>query len=717
VATVVTAVLALVVLAWSRPALDRSNRPLEPKNCAAQLALEELRAELSRNGEPLLLVVSGRDAHEVAGQLEAVEAHLAIARTNHAAFELLLPTAIWPHPDRQQANREAAVAMAAHAGTFRKAARAAGFTPEALELSEGVLRAWAGSANGSPGSWPTNLVCRWLLQRVATWTGTHWLAAGAVYPATNSLSGSALAARLDPGRPGVWLTGWPLVGESVLQHVERRTRWLVVAIVFVVGLCLRLAFRRWLEVVISFGALGFMLLVLQALMGLTGISWNLMNLAAVPLLLGVGVDYIIHVQVALRHQAGDVRAMRRVTGRAILLCAATNVDGFGSNALSSNPGLASLGLVCALGVTLAYGTAVFLVPAWWRRFAPEGGGCARSNAAEPDATPSPALPRSPPPAGPPTRPRLAQPSAVYRPGPWRLGLRLARWLPGPIRNRLAWLAAVIYRVARPARLATVTENLLPVFDGDRVAAKRAARGLFHQFARKLVDLWRYEGGAPVNHGLTRWSGRARLEAALERRQGVLLVTVHLGNWEFGGPFLKATGVPLLVITQPEPGQGFTELRQASRARWGIETLVVRDDPFAFVEIIKRLQAGAVVAVLLDRPPPPTAVRVELFGRPLEASAAAALLARATGASLLPVYIVHEAGGYAAHILPEIGYARAELGTASARQALTQEILRAFEPVIRQYPDQWYHFVPIWPAANEAPGRPPRPPPTSHGIRS
>lgn len=250
-----------------------------------------------------------------------------------------------------------------------------------------------------------------------------------------------------------------------------------------------------------------------------------------------------------------------------------------------------------------------------------------------------------------------------------------------------------------------------------MAAKRAARGLFHQFARKLVDLWRYEGGAPVNHGLTRWSGRARLEAALERRQGVLLVTVHLGNWEFGGPFLKATGVPLLVITQPEPGQGFTELRQASRARWGIETLVVRDDPFAFVEIIKRLQAGAVVAVLLDRPPPPTAVRVELFGRPLEASAAAALLARATGASLLPVYIVHEAGGYAAHILPEIGYARAELGTASARQALTQEILRAFEPVIRQYPDQWYHFVPIWPAANEAPGRPPRPPPTSHGIRS
>jgi KDO2-lipid IV(A) lauroyltransferase len=413
----------------------------------------------------------------------------------------------------------------------------------------------------------------------------------------------------------------------------------------------------------------------------------------------VGVDYIIHVQVALRRQHGDVSAMRRVTGRAILLCAATNVDGFGSNALSSNPGLASLGLVCALGITVAYGTAVFLVPAWWRRFAPEATGWVSGRVADAIAVASPAAVASGSAALSRPQPRPAQPSAAYGPGLWRLGLWVVRWLPRPGCDFLAWVAAAIYRVARPARFGVVRDNLLPVFAGDRGAAERTARRLFRQFARKLVDLWRYEGGAPVGHWLTCWSGRERLESALKGGQGVLLVTVHLGNWEFGGPFLKANGVSLLVVTQPEPGEGFTELRQASRARWGIETLVVRNDPFAFVEIIKRLQAGAVVALLVDRPPPPTAVRVELFGRPLDASVSAALLARATGATLLPVYIVREAGGYGAHILPEVNYDRAVLGTAPARQALTQEILRAFEPVIRQYPDQWFHFVPIWPGAD------------------
>jgi lauroyl/myristoyl acyltransferase len=47
-------------------------------------------------------------------------------------------------------------------------------------------------------------------------------------------------------------------------------------------------------------------------------------------------------------------------------------------------------------------------------------------------------------------------------------------------------------------------------------------------------------------------------------------------------------------------------------------------------------------------------------------------------------------------LPEIVYDRTAIGNRDARIQLTQEILRAFEPVIRQHLDQWFHFVPVWP---------------------
>jgi len=124
--------------------------------------------------------------------------------------------------------------------------------------------------------------------------------------------------------------------------------------------------------------------------------------------------------------------------------------------------------------------------------------------------------------------------------------------------------------------------------------------------------------------------------------------------------------------------------------------VIGDDPFAFVEIIRRLEAGATVALLVDRPPPRTALTVELFGRPFAASVGAAELARASGCVLLPVYLPRANNAYAAHVLPAIPYDRAALRDRQARQQLTQQIMRAFEPVIRQHLDQWYHFVPIWP---------------------
>ena len=125
-------------------------------------------------------------------------------------------------------------------------------------------------------------------------------------------------------------------------------------------------------------------------------------------------------------------------------------------------------------------------------------------------------------------------------------------------------------------------------------------------------------------------------------------------------------------------------------------LVIGQDAFAFVEVLKRLQAGAVIALLVDRPPAGSGVAVELFGRPFNASVSAAELARASGCALLPVVIPWTSAGYEVLALPEIGYERAKLGDRESRRALTQEILRAFEPVIRQHPDQWFHLVPIWP---------------------
>jgi len=134
----------------------------------------------------------------------------------------------------------------------------------------------------------------------------------------------------------------------------------------------------------------------------------------------------------------------------------------------------------------------------------------------------------------------------------------------------------------------------------------------------------------------------------------------------------------------------------------VETVVVGEDAFAFIEIVKRLQEGATVALLMDRPAVSTAVNISLFGRPFSASIAAAELARASGCAILPACIVRTAAGYEGEIQAEVPYDRAGIGNRETRIQLTQQIMAVFQPLIRQYSSQWYHFVPIWPPAPPPP---------------
>ena len=289
-----------------------------------------------------------------------------------------------------------------------------------------------------------------------------------------------------------------------------------------------------------------------------------------------------------------------------------------------------------------------------------------------------------------------KPSSSYRAEVWRVGLLAAKFFPRSVCRAFSWCAGFVYSILNPARVATVAGNLGPVFDGNEHLARRAARSLIRRFSLKMTDLFLCESGAHIKIDLVSWSGYEHFQSAVDRGRGVLFVTPHVGNWEYGGYLLAQRGVRLLVLTQAEPGREFTELRRAGRAQWGVETFVVGQDPLAFVEVIKRLQDGANVALLIDRPSPPTAVTVDFFGRPFRASVAAAELARASGCTVVPVYIVQSGSGYSAHILPEVPYDRAALGNKEGRRQYTGQIMRAFEPVIRNNADQWYHFVSIWP---------------------
>ena len=104
------------------------------------------------------------------------------------------------------------------------------------------------------------------------------------------------------------------------------------------------------------------------LMGLVGIDLNPANLIGIPLIMGIAVDYGVHVVHDYLERPGPYR-MSASTANSVLVDALTTILGFGALMVASHRGLESLGRLLTLGVTTCTVTSLVFLPAvltWMR---------------------------------------------------------------------------------------------------------------------------------------------------------------------------------------------------------------------------------------------------------------------------------------------------------------------------------------------------------------
>ncbi|MFP6744183.1 MAG: MMPL family transporter [Alphaproteobacteria bacterium] len=94
------------------------------------------------------------------------------------------------------------------------------------------------------------------------------------------------------------------------------------------------------------------------------IPFNFANVIVLPLLLGVGVDSAIHLVYRYRNDPGQRRnILRSSTARGVVLSALTTICGFGSLALSTHRGTATMGELLTIGVGLTLICTLLVLPA------------------------------------------------------------------------------------------------------------------------------------------------------------------------------------------------------------------------------------------------------------------------------------------------------------------------------------------------------------------
>ncbi len=177
-----------------------------------------------------------------------------------------------------------------------------------------------------------------------------------------------------------------------------------------------------------------------------------------------------------------------------------------------------------------------------------------------------------------------------------------------------------------------------------------------------------------------------LEAARAEGRGVILVTGHLGNWEVGGSYVAARGVPIDGIARQQENPLFDRFLTSTRERLGMRVVW---DGEAVRRAPRALHEGRVVAFLVDQGTLGLASTwVPFFGRPAKTPRGPAVFALRLGAPVVFGAALRRPDGRF-----RLGFERVPVTPAGDRERDVDAIVAAYtatlERWVRLAPEQYF----------------------------
>lgn len=365
-ALILPAVTVISIFTKEMPALEANFHPFRIRESPSMIAWQALQHELSGRERVVPTVITATNLPDLHEHLETATKRIHEAKAAGLLEDAILPEIFIPDPDRQQANAATVRAWLGERDRLLREIGEAGFSDEGTALTTTVFTAWEhylAQLGENEYAKPEGKLAAWSVDRLFALREGTYAALATVKPA-EPRDRAWVAAICDENTVVASLGS---LGTALNERIKGDLVRVFLPMLGILVVMLAVVFRTWREVVLSLFSLLFSSAILILATTWTPLSWNSFNVCGLPLIFGTGIDYGIHMLLTLRRNGGDVAAARAGIGRALLFCGGSSAIGFGSLATASAYGLASLGLVCAVGILANMVTAIWLLPHWYRK--------------------------------------------------------------------------------------------------------------------------------------------------------------------------------------------------------------------------------------------------------------------------------------------------------------------------------------------------------------
>ena len=157
-------------------------------------------------------------------------------------------------------------------------------------------------------------------------------------------------------------TGLPPIFVELMDIMSKDGKKATYLAIIAVFLVLLLDFRSIKYALVGMVPLIFGAIWMTGLMEISGLKFTMMNILAVPLIIGIGIDDGVHILHRWKIEK-NLDIVYRSTGKAILLTSLTTMLGFGSLWFATYRGLGSMGIALFIGVGTCFLATLFIIPA------------------------------------------------------------------------------------------------------------------------------------------------------------------------------------------------------------------------------------------------------------------------------------------------------------------------------------------------------------------
>ena len=184
-----------------------------------------------------------------------------------------------------------------------------------------------------------------------------------------------------------------------------------------------------------------------------------------------------------------------------------------------------------------------------------------------------------------------------------------------------------------------------------------------------------------------------MEQALAEKHGVVVLTGHVGNWEWLSAAFTMNDMPVTAIAKPQPNMDYTNGLNELRSQINVE--IFSRGSSELLSAAKALKKGKILGFLADQDAGPGGAFIEFLGKTASTPMGAAVFAKKFNSPIVPAFILRQPDG---HHRVEIGEIMRYEDTGDSDKDLfdlTYKMTKFLEKKILDNPTQWLWFQKRW----------------------